>query len=172
MKNLNNLNGLDLMEFLPNKLKIKIDLINEYGYEVEKKLSAKLLGDCNVKFNDPIYVKLCAKKVGDDVVVSGEFSVTAVMSCARCLCELEHEIKKDNFFIYFKKPHTENINLTENLREDIIVSLPIRVLCKNDCKGLCSKCGTDLNKETCECVPRAVDTPSSGFDILKDSFEK
>ena len=160
------------MEFLPNKLKIKIDLINQYGYVVEKKLSAKLLGECDFKFKDPIYVKLCARKVSDDVVVDGEFSVTAVTACARCMCEIEHEIKKDNFFIYFKKPRSENINLTESLREDIIVSLPIRVLCKDDCKGLCPSCGTNLNKGTCGCSPRVDDSPSSAFDVLKDSFEK
>ena len=160
------------MEILPNKLKIKIDIITEYGYIVEKKLSAKLLGETDTVFKDPIYVKLCARKVSDDVVVDGEFSVTAVMSCGRCLCEIEHEVRKDNFFVYLKKPYGENINLTEFLREDIIVSLPIRVLCKEDCKGLCPNCGTDLNKGTCECQPRVDDLPSSAFDFLKDTFEK
>ncbi|MCD6461068.1 DUF177 domain-containing protein [bacterium] len=161
-----------MTEFLHSKFKIKIDLITKYGYVAEKKLSTKLIGECGVNLKDPIYVKVCARKVSDDVIVQGEFSVNAVVACARCLREIEYIIKKDNYFRYFKKPYGENINLTESLREDIMVSLPIRVLCQKDCKGLCPHCGTDLNKGSCECSPQEEQSSESVFDILGDAFEK
>lgn len=44
-----------------------------------------------------------------------------------------------------------HFNLDELVREDVLLSLPLKILCKDDCKGVCPMCGTNLNESTCEC---------------------
>ena len=45
----------------------------------------------------------------------------------------------------------DEIDLDELVREQLALSLPTRVLCREDCRGLCDQCGADLNRETCDC---------------------
>ncbi|HOL80128.1 MAG TPA: DUF177 domain-containing protein, partial [Clostridiales bacterium] len=48
------------------------------------------------------------------------------------------------------------LNLDDLLAEDIWLSMPVTILCSDDCKGICPSCGTNLNEETCSCK-KAVD---------------
>jgi uncharacterized protein len=49
-------------------------------------------------------------------------------------------------------PENEFIDLGEEIRQEIIMANPPRVLCGKDCKGICPKCGANLNVEQCKCV--------------------
>jgi uncharacterized protein len=59
----------------------------------------------------------------------------------------------------------EKINLKDAIQEQVVMEFPLRPLCKLDCKGLCPKCGVDLNEDPCDCEQR----PSPGkFAALKN----
>lgn len=91
---------------------------------------------------------------------SATFSYTA--ACARCLKEVPQHVN-----LSFSHVLTRSLNDLDNdelilvedmhfspdelLREDVLLSLPTKVLCKEDCKGLCPQCGVNLNEETCTC---------------------
>ena len=60
-----------------------------------------------------------------------------------------------------------SLNLDELVSEDIYLALPSRFLCKDDCKGLCSICGTDLNEGQCACCAPA----DPRWDALKDLLD-
>ena len=51
----------------------------------------------------------------------------------------------------------QKIDLDPIVREQVLLALPMRVICRDDCKGLCPSCGQDLNLEKCACEPRGVD---------------
>ncbi len=51
----------------------------------------------------------------------------------------------------------QTIDLDPIVREQVLLALPMRVICRDDCKGLCPSCGQDLNVEKCRCEPRGVD---------------
>ena len=59
------------------------------------------------------------------------------------------------------------IDLTEAVQEQILLSLPLRPLCREDCKGLCPGCGEDLNKGACGCSGKAVDPRLAVLGNLK-----
>ncbi|CCQ93635.1 conserved hypothetical protein [[Clostridium] ultunense Esp] len=63
----------------------------------------------------------------------------------------------------------EKLDLAEYIISTIILSLPMKPLCHEECKGLCPKCGTNHNKEDCQCVIEDVDPRLA---ILKDLFPK
>jgi uncharacterized protein len=69
---------------------------------------------------------------------------------------------EDMGIVYFQG---EKINLKDTIQEQVVMEFPLRALCKQDCKGLCPKCGADLNEDFCDCDRR----PSPGkFDVLKN----
>ena len=62
----------------------------------------------------------------------------------------------------------QKVDLTSLMQETIVTELPLRLLCKEDCKGLCPKCGTDLNLGSCSCEHKEIDPRLAG---LADFFK-
>ncbi|MCI0532052.1 MAG: DUF177 domain-containing protein, partial [candidate division Zixibacteria bacterium] len=63
---------------------------------------------------------------------------------------------KDDDYQFISK-ETISYDLNPRVREAMILILPIKPLCKEDCKGLCQLCGTNLNEKTCKCVKETAD---------------
>jgi uncharacterized protein len=92
----------------------------------------------------------------------------AVLSeCVRCLMEYVQSLQASFNEMYAFKPTAvtesnlvlpddSNINLAPLVRECLITELPIKSLCKEDCKGLCTVCGEDLNVSMCEHVTAGI----------------
>lgn len=59
----------------------------------------------------------------------------------------------------------EKLNLDQLVREDILLELPTKFLCREDCRGICPKCGKNLNDGPCGCSPEAAD---ARLDVLKN----
>jgi uncharacterized protein len=59
----------------------------------------------------------------------------------------------------------EVVNLENILREQVLLTLPLKPLCSETCQGICPRCGADLNRETCQCSEEESDSP---FAILKN----
>jgi uncharacterized protein len=78
-----------------------------------------------------------------------------LLTCDRC-CDkfLQHkEIKFDEIFELEKKEITERLVYLDNKIKDIVfTSFPIKILCSDNCKGICLGCGVNLNKDKCKCV--------------------
>jgi uncharacterized protein len=75
----------------------------------------------------------------------------------------------DESFSYYDG---DTIDLPREVRELILVSLPIRPVCRQDCRGLCSRCGADLNRESCRCGAETELSPFSKLKELKAKLEK
>ena len=90
---------------------------------------------------------------------TAEFTLNAV--CDRCLAECERDYKYDFEHILVRSLNTDNdeyivtesdsLDLDELVIMDILLQIPSKMLCKDDCKGLCPQCGTDLNYNECNC---------------------
>ena len=72
--------------------------------------------------------------------------------CSRCLELIEKTFVKDVTLAF--EPAGEPINALPELGEEIMVDAPIHALCKEDCKGLCERCGANLNLGPCRCPER------------------
>jgi uncharacterized protein len=62
---------------------------------------------------------------------------------------------EDNYFVV--DPSSGFLQIDNMVRESILLTLPLKPLCREDCKGLCPICGIDLNKSVCSCVKRETD---------------
>jgi DUF177 domain-containing protein len=61
------------------------------------------------------------------------------------------------------------IEVDDIFREQVVLNLPAKVLCREECKGLCPQCGADRNRERCGCPAETAETP---FDVLKTLLQK
>ena len=70
---------------------------------------------------------------------------------AKAAAEAEGEVDDDDLGTSYYR--NDEIDLNELLREQFYLVLPMKPLCQENCRGLCSQCGTNLNTDTCECAP-------------------
>ncbi|MCM2997319.1 YceD family protein [Paenibacillus cellulositrophicus] len=147
-------------------------------------VSPLLKGLDDIKADGPLTAELTASYVGPDtVVVQGELSVQLDMSCSRCLTPVhEHlDIPFHEQFKLKKQPEeaedeedetiyvdNETVELVPYVEESFILNLPMTVVCKESCKGLCPTCGRDLNEGACGCNNEVVDPRLAA---LKDFFK-
>ena len=62
-----------------------------------------------------------------------------------------------------------NLDVDQLVCNELLLSLPMKVLCREDCKGICNRCGANLNIETCDCDTRALDPRMS---VIQDIFNQ
>jgi len=95
------------------------------------------------------------------ILVQGEFNGNAPAECVRCLTEFAQPLHADFNELYafdsrsitesgLLLPEDANIDLEPLVREYLLIEFPISPLCSEDCKGLCSFCGQNLNEELCD----------------------
>jgi uncharacterized protein len=111
------------------------------------------------------------------LTLNGTILAELSLTCSRCLTNFKHIMNIPILETFSTKPESENdeiifidgneINITDIVKNNIIMSLPIKKLCKDECKGLCQYCGTNLNISTCDC---GKDTIDPRLAKLKDMF--
>jgi uncharacterized protein len=114
----------------------------------------------------------------DILILNAEVKVDLEMICSRCLDTFIYPIDIDieeRFTTNSKSEDEEAVvvlddvlNITEVVETSIISTLPIKRVCKDDCKGLCQECGCNLNFNTCSCNKEDVDIR---FEALKGFFD-
>ena len=123
------------------------------------------------------YVKVATGIVS--LLAEAVFAVST--QCAKCAKDVTKKLKVTvNHFLIDKLNNEDNddyivvedmvLNLDELILEDIYLSLPTIFVCKNDCKGLCSICGADLNDGDCNCK-KPVDPRLAVLQSLLDDEE-
>jgi uncharacterized protein len=139
-----------------------------------------------VNFPDPIEVDLSATLSGDEIICQGEVYTTVEIECSRCLEIYDLPIKADLQFVaqILDSPidmpgddedfevisKTQNIlDISQRVRDAIVLAIPLKPLCSEDCKGLCPICGANLNDSECDCKPDRTD---ERWDALKDLFNE
>jgi uncharacterized protein len=149
-------------------------------------------GEYGFGLKDPPLVTGRANRVGMDLRLRGEIKTALCAPCDRCLIDVvfpieipfdllyspgdpgaghagEHELHERDldFGVY----ENDEIELDELVLEQLELFLPSRVLCKDECRGLCPQCGADLNLEQCDCRPE-VDSRWQVLADLKADIEK
>ena len=105
--------------------------------------------------------RLHLSQVGEDLLVSGRLSASVELMCDRCAEFSRHELSTEDVCHRYENVAGEVVDLTEGLREDILVAFPQTHLCSEDCAGLCPRCGANLNEGPCGC-PEEPESSESG----------
>lgn len=139
----------------------------------------------------PIEIRVRVYQVGDIVEVEGKLETRVRLACSRCLKEYETRLASAFELTYTRDVSSsieavdhkevelkaqemgliffngEQIDLMEGIQEQIVLAFPIQPLCQRHCKGLCSKCGADLNNGDCGCDRTPLNSKFSALRNLK-----
>jgi uncharacterized protein len=144
------------------------------------------------KITEPIQFQLRLQKSGQLVEVDGHLSTSIQLSCGRCLQayetalasdfaftftpfiaddrepaenETEVELDSDELGLVFYRD--EYLDLLHPLQDQLVMALPISPVCKEECKGLCTECGCNLNEKACHCIKKPFNNKFSALADLK-----
>lgn len=148
--------------------------INENFVIYDEDFLLKTHLDKNIAFAGDIY------KVDESVILNGIVKYTVKDKCARCLDEFDNKVEskfealivkqldedyEDNESYEIQLKITDGcVDLQETIKQIIYLSMPMKSLCKKDCKGICPNCGVNLNNEKCKCEDNLTDPR---FDKLR-----
>jgi uncharacterized protein len=135
----------------------------------------------------PVALAFDIHKDQDQFRLAGGVNTTLELGCSRCLepftwpvdaafdlryqprsantGEGEREVEQDDLTTAFYE--NDEIDLGQLMREQFYLSLPMKPLCREDCKGLCPQCGTNLNRATCSCQRDWDDPRFAALRVLK-----
>lgn len=125
----------------------------------------------------PLTVQLTAELEGREIHIEGQLATRLELICGRCLEPVVQEMAP-SFDLLFRPLATiaredelpltqeeaevgfysgEGLFLADVVAEQVHLALPMKVVCRAECRGLCPQCGANLNRERCRCVQRAAD---------------
>lgn len=123
---------------------------------------------------------LSAVMAGADLIVTGSASVPLATVCARCFDDVRVTVSVKDLCFHFEKVKDLEVDLTEDVREELLLAVPSCFYCSPDCKGICPMCGANLNHEMCSCGDAPAEpefgsdapSPWDQLDALKLTPEK
>lgn len=163
-------------------MKLLIPDLTDTGLDVEFEAPLELDG---VKLRTPVKASLRISRISAELLINGSFTGSVELQCSRCLKsfakdltgsievvyhpiqelteEGKHEVKDEELDMDFYKD--DELDIQELIKEQVILSIPMKPLCSETCKGICSQCGTDLNAGACRCAKEYIDPR---FLVLKN----
>lgn len=131
------------------------------------------------------------KNILDDIRIVGSLATELEVACARCLEPVRQPVTRDFELLYrpqgadkskedaaVSKGETEisyyegdGLLLEDVLREQVLLAVPYRVLCQEDCKGLCPSCGRNLNLGECHCEAAQPDPRWNALGSLREKLK-
>lgn len=127
-----------------------------------------------------------------DIRLVGEFDGKVETRCARCLDPVSTTVHEDFDLLYrplkpgklgeeisINEAETEigfyqgnGLELADVIKEQVLLALPVKTVCREDCKGLCAQCGQNLNQGSCDCTQERSDPRWSALEGLRDQLKK
>lgn len=150
----------------------------EKGFHIE----SIRFGGQDVPVMDDILISLTLEEVKkEEVLLQGFVTAKLILSCDRCNEKVSYllktkimkeinlnEIEEDESFM-----DGCNLDLEKLALNEIYVSFPMKVLCKEDCKSICKECGTNLNLYSCNCKNESIDPRLAGLkDLFNENFKE
>jgi uncharacterized protein len=131
--------------------------------------------------NEPVRIDLAADSVTDGIAVTGTVSGTMHLCCSRCLVDYHRSFEQhvDEMYYYGNaedrdgyEVEANHIDLEPMLRDVIVLAIPTRPLHEENCRGLCSTCGADLNTVECGHTTRLEDLRWAPLRSALDRLER
>lgn len=128
----------------------------------------------------------------NDIRLDGKLSTSLELSCARCLEPVIEKVAREFDLLYRPQGvdagrdemsvttaeaevsyyQGEGLLLEDVIREQVLLAVPLKAICREDCKGLCLHCGNNLNLEKCSCSVAVADPRWSALKDLRSKLQQ
>ncbi|CAG1772689.1 hypothetical protein BAC2_02872 [uncultured bacterium] len=154
-------------------MKIQVGSLSEGAHEYRFRTDAGeiVLGE---EFSGEVTVEAVIDKTGHRLALKARISAGGSFICDRCTAPFTVRLTPEYRMVYVSNETDAEsldpsevqvlpiglpvIDLTDDVRQTILLSVPLKLLCRQDCRGLCPDCGIDLNTGTCDCTSESADT--------------
>lgn len=163
----------------------------DFEFQIDKDQFLMDQEDCSLSRD--MEVSGCLTRVGEDVYLKGEVVTELILNCSRCLDPVTHSVDSklkahfvppdpDSVFdsageveLHASDIDTEiyqdrRIDLTQSIRDGILLMVPVICLCRPDCKGMCPQCGKKISPGSCVCSSECSVDPR--LEVLKQLKNK
>ncbi len=143
------------------------------------------LGDFPILQKQPVSLRI-ENQEGKNILISGTVTLEMGIPCSRCLEEVptsihfefdkklsiadnsltDEEMDENNYLIGFE------MDVDKLVYAEILVNWPMKVLCKDDCEGICKVCGTNLNRGACDCQRTELDPRMAAIQDIFNKFKE
>lgn len=164
-----------------DEIKIRISSLSSglHEYHFSVKPSDLGLGE---NFTQQVEIDAVLDKEPRQMYLKTDVRCSGLFQCDRCVEEFEQKVSNhvNMFYVYDEietgkyppdevqvlSPDTVHLDLTDDIRQIVTLAVPLKLLCKDDCKGLCPRCGTNWNRATCTCQDEIKDSRWEGLKNL------
>jgi uncharacterized protein len=154
-------------------MKIQVGGLSEGDHEYRFRTDA---GDIELgeEFAGQVTVEAILQKTGRQIALKAKIRAQGTFTCDRCTAPFDLKLTPEYRMFYVADGGDVGsldpsevqtipaglpiIDLTDDVRQTVLLSVPLKLLCRNDCRGLCPDCGTDLNTGTCSCTTEKADS--------------
>ena len=169
-------------------MRIELDKLEQTGNQFAHVYRPEeiVLDEEHVRLTEPPEVSGRVQRSGQQVRLRGKLSARAEVDCDRCLKTVAIHVETEFDVTYVPtEEYTateaaelqeedlslsvfdgETIDLDELVREQVLLALPLRALCSEECKGLCPTCGADRNIDSCDCHSTEIDSRWAGLKAV------
>ena len=156
---------------MEERLIIDVARLASEGESIEGELDCAVLDMDGEEFIHPfagLRYSLEVQLFGSELLVRGSLEQDFDAVCSRCGCDFDFTVKVPDFtYSVDVGEKTEFVDLTDELRQSIILTLPAYPVCRRDCLGVCQKCGKNLNEGPCNCKAEPLGGSWSALDAIK-----
>lgn len=159
--------------------KLKENIGESEYYQIDERFEDVTEPSSEIKWLKPVTGQLKLTNTGESILIEGEIYTEALLQCSRCLKKFTFLVDTTFKEKYFEKQDDEEeivkeqllntkdlstffyqgdiLDLDDLLKNSIYLELPMKPVCNQACKGICPRCGQDLNEGKCECKIEHVD---------------
>jgi uncharacterized protein len=132
---------------------IKVSQIPAQGLTLREYIDERTLDfDSEIaSMRTPFLIEAQISHITNTVTAFLDVSGSVQLYCARCLSEFSVQVSKHLTLAYPLDPGQDMVDMTPDIRQELILDLPVNPKCSPECKGLCPGCGTNLNEGGCSC---------------------
>ena len=169
-------------------MRIELDKLEEKGSSFAHRYEPEelVLDEEHARLTEPPDVTGGVTRSGEQVRLRGKIRARAEVDCDRCLKTVAFPLETEFDVSYIPAEQYgsedaaelqeedlglsvfdgETIDVDELVREQVLLAMPARALCNEECKGLCPTCGADRNTETCDCHEGEIDPRWAGLKAV------
>lgn len=165
-------------------MKIKISNLSDGTHFFRFSEPVKSIG-LESPFVGNVEVEVELKKAHNQLILDSSVLINSEFECDRCMSSFNKQLRSDYELVYligvepvesesdnivYISSETDVIDISNDVRDFAILAVPMKKLCSEDCKGLCSVCGKNLNEEQCSCSKNDTDIRWLPLMELKNKF--
>jgi len=135
------------------------------------------------RFSKPVTVEVTLEKTSRHLYMHVQAATGGVFTCDRCIEEFQKDVaaeygvmvvsdahapSSDSEEVLVISPDTTHLDLADDVRQFVLLGVPPKILCREECAGLCPACGSNLNRGKCNCQTEESDSPWSELQKLKN----